>query len=51
MKGSPLAEGRERPKRTIGKTIKKDLNFNGLIVNVIYNRKIWRYLIHVANPT
>ena len=50
MKGSSIVRGRGRSRKTIGKTIKKDLEFNGLIVNMIYDRTFWCCLIHVTDP-
>ena len=51
MEGSPIPRGRGRPRKTISETIKKDLNVNGLNVNMIFDRIIWCHLIYVANPT
>ena len=34
-----------------GETIKRDLDCNGLNVNMIYNRTLCHRLIYVANPT
>ena len=51
MKGSPIIRARRRPRKTIGETIKRDLNVNGLNINMIYDRALWRRLIHVANST
>ena len=38
VEGSLKARGRGRPRKIIGKTIKKDLDFNGLTINMTYNR-------------
>ena len=40
MKSSPIVRDREAPKKTIGKTTKRDLNFNGLNVNMIQKRTL-----------
>ena len=32
-------------------TFDRDLDVNGLNVNMIYNRTLWRYMIYVANST
>ena len=34
---NPVARDIERPRKIIGETIKRDLDFNGLNVNMIYN--------------
>ena len=39
--------------KTIGENtwyIKKELDFNGLYIDMIYNRTQWRHLIQVTNP-
>lgn len=36
MEGSPIV--RERPRKTIGQTIKKVLDLNGLYLSMIYDR-------------
>ena len=35
MEDSSIARGRRRPKKTIGETIKRDLDFNGLNIKMI----------------
>ena len=35
MEGNPVAGGRARLRKTIGETIKRDLNINDLNVNMI----------------
>ena len=40
MEGSLIARGRGRPRKTIGETIKRDLNVNDLNVNMIYDRTL-----------
>ena len=41
IEGSPIVRGRERSKKKfIGKIIKRDLDFNSLNINPIYDRKI-----------
>ena len=51
MKGSSIIKDRERCRKTIGKIIKRDLNFDGLNIDMIYNRSLWRRLIYIAYPT
>ena len=51
MEGSSVARGRGRPTKIIGETIKRDLDVNGLNINMIYNRTLWCHLIHVADAT
>ena len=51
MEGIPIVRDRKRPRKIIDETIKKDLDFDDLIVDMTYNRTLWRCLIHVANPT
>ena len=46
MEGSPIDRDRRRPSKTIGKTIKRDLDVNYLNINMMYDRTIW----HEANP-
>ena len=46
MEESQVKRGR-RPK----KTIRKDLEVNELDPNMVFDRTLWRHLIHVANPT
>ena len=50
MENSTIARERGRPTKTIGETSKIDLEFNGLNINMFYNRTLWHRLIHVANP-
>jgi hypothetical protein len=47
MEDSQIPRGRGRPR----KTIRKDLVINELDRNMVYDRTLWRYLIHVADPT
>jgi hypothetical protein len=42
---------RERPRKTIRETIWKDLEVNELDPNMVYDRTLWRNLIHVTDPT
>ncbi|KAM7490942.1 hypothetical protein LguiA_033863 [Lonicera macranthoides] len=51
MEGSLVVRGRGRPRKTIGETIKKDLEANGFTIDMIHDRPLWRRLIHVADPT
>lgn len=48
MEGSLEVEG--DCKNTIDETIKKNLEVNGLSMNMIYERTLWYHLIHVAEP-
>jgi len=43
-----LRGGTGRPRKTIRETIKKDLEINELDQNMVYDRTLWRKLIHVA---
>jgi len=36
---------------TIRETIRKDLEVNELDPNLVYDRTLWRNLIHVTDPT
>lgn len=51
MVGNPIARGKERPRKIIGKTFKKDLEANGLAINMIHDKTLWHRLIHVTDPT
>jgi hypothetical protein len=51
MEESQVKKGRGRPGKIIRKTIRKDLEVNELDPNLIYNRTLWRNLIHVAGLT
>jgi len=51
MEESQVKRGRGRPKKTIREAIRKDLEVNELDPNLIYDRILWRHLIHVADPT
>jgi hypothetical protein len=52
MKISQITRDEGRPKKPIRETIKKDLGINELDRDMIYDRTLWRSLIHVANnPT
>lgn len=42
--------GRARQK-FIGQTIKRDLDFKGLSLDMIHDRTLMRRFIHLANPT
>ena len=50
IEGSPIARDSGRPRKSIGETIKRDLEFNGLNVNMIHDRTLWLHLIHVIDP-
>jgi len=51
MEESQVKRGRGRPRKIIGETIRKDLEVNELDPNMVYDRTLWRNLIHVADPT
>jgi len=51
MEESHVKTGRGRPKKTIRETIRKDLEANELDPNLVYDKTLWRNLIHVADPT
>ena len=51
MEVSLISRDRGRPRKIIGKNIKSDLEFNGLHVNIIHDKTLWRRLIYVADPT
>ena len=38
MKGSSIARGRERPRKIVGETIKRDFDVNSLNINMIYDK-------------
>ena len=40
MDGSPIARGRGRPRKTISETIEKSLDFNGLSIDMVYDRTL-----------
>jgi hypothetical protein len=47
MEDCQITRGRGRPR----KTIMKDLEFNELDLNMVYDRTFWHNLIHVADLT
>ena len=51
MEESQVKRGRGRTRKTIRETIRKDLEINELDLNLVYDRTLWRHLIHVADPT
>jgi len=51
MEDNHIPRGRGRPIKTIRETIKIDLGINELDRNMVYDRTLWRRLIHVADPT
>jgi len=53
MEGSRtrITRGRGRHRKTIRETIRKDLEINELEKNMVFDRTLWRCLIHVADPT
>ena len=36
---NPMRRGRKRSKRTLGEVIKKDLGLNGILENLIWDKK------------
>jgi len=48
---SHVKRGNGRPRKTIRETIRKDLEVNELNLNLVYDRTLWRNLIHVPDPT
>ena len=51
MKSSLVTRGRGRHRKTIVETVKRDLNVNGLNINMISDRALWHRLIHIADST
>jgi len=51
MEESQIKRVKGRPKNTIRETIRKDLEINELDRNMVYDKTLWRNLIHVADPT
>ena len=51
MEEGQVRRGRKRHKKTIRETIRNDLEDNELDPNLVYDRILWRHLIHVADPT
>jgi len=51
MEENQAKRGSVRPRKTIRETIRKDLEVNELDPNLVYDRTLWRHLIHVANLT
>ena len=51
MDGSLIARGIRRSKKIICETIKRDLDFNSLNINMIYDGILWCRLIYIADPT
>jgi len=51
MEESQVKRGRGIPRKTIRETIRKDLEVNELDPNLVYDRILWRNLVHVADPT
>ena len=49
MEDGQITRGRGRPRKTITETIRKDLEINNLDQNMVYDRTLWRNLIHVAD--
>ena len=51
MTFSPLKRGRGRPQRTLKELIRQDLRLNNISERLVFDRAIWRRVIHVADPT
>lgn len=51
MEDSPLVRDRERIRKTIDQIIKRDLEFNGLFLDLTHDQILWCHLIHVADHT
>jgi hypothetical protein len=51
MEESLVKRGRGRPRKTIREPIRKDLEVNELDLNLVYDRTLWRNLIHVTDLT
>jgi len=51
MEESHVKRGIGRPMKTIRETIRKDLEVNEFDPNLVYDRTLWRNLIHVVDPT
>jgi hypothetical protein len=51
MESRRITRGKGRPRKTITKTIKKDLVINELDRDMIYDRTLWWCLIDVIGPT
>ena len=47
---SQVKRGRGRPKKTIKENIRKDVEVNELDLNIVFDRTLWRHVIHVADP-
>jgi len=47
---SRVKRGRGKPRKTIRETIKNDFEVNELNLNLVYDKTLWRNLIHVADP-
>jgi hypothetical protein len=50
MEESQVNSGRGRRRKAIRETIRNDLKVNELDPNMVYDRTLWRNLIHVADP-
>ena len=51
MEDSPIGKSRGRPRKIISEIIRRYLDFNGLNVNMIFDRPLWYCLIHAINST
>lgn len=52
IEDSPIVEGLERPDKSIGQTVKTNLNLNILLLGMVYyDRKLSGCLIHVTAST
>jgi hypothetical protein len=51
MEDGQITRGRERPRKTIRETIRKDLENNELDQKMVYDKTLWHNLINVADST
>jgi len=49
IEGSQVTRGGGRPRKTIRETITKGLEINELEKDMVFDRTVWRRLIHVAD--
>ena len=42
---------RMKPRKTIRETIRNDLEVNEFDPNMVYDRTLWRNLVHITDPT
>lgn len=51
MKDGLKIRGRGTPRKTLGETIREDLDLHNLSEDLVFDRTHWCCLIHVADPT